>query len=371
MKHLAAHVLRAAILTSALCGAYTAAAADPSRTANQAWVLSQIAASQRADGRYPLFLLNLNPGEARVWNGVELKATTNNFDSSLVFFAASATNGDNPSVFNRDWCRLFVLTRRADSDIRRWVRIKNTAALDGYAPLVLAVLVDPDLLRRGQGTAWLRESNANLVWSYTRIGLASSETDQDGRACWRPAMPVRWYATLPEWANQPESAVDATDIVDYVAPWTEEIAAAISAIGGVTPEMVTNIVASATNALTDALTTWNNPIIVHQARSAETAFTADSASFAEQSGQANFATGAAYSDWTTGLAGETQSIRRGDEIFAQLDAAASAAQVTNIVRDLSLGGIWDNALQVWWTPRMVNGSLTYHATTNVNLNAGN
>ena len=39
--------------------------------------------------------------------------------------------------------------------------------------------------------------------------------------------------------------------------------------------------------------------------------------------------------------------------------------VTNIVRDLSLGGIWDAELQVWWTPRMRNGSLTYEATTNV------
>ena len=45
--------------------------------------------------------------------------------------------------------------------------------------------------------------------------------------------------------------------------------------------------------------------------------------------------------------------------------------VTNIVRDLSLGGIWDDELQVWWTPRMRNGSLTYESTTNVNLNAEN
>lgn len=44
---------------------------------------------------------------------------------------------------------------------------------------------------------------------------------------------------------------------------------------------------------------------------------------------------------------------------------------TNVVRECSLGGIWDSALQVWWTPKMVNGSLTYQATTNVNLNAGN
>ena len=46
-----------------------------------------------------------------------------------------------------------------------------------------------------------------------------------------------------------------------------------------------------------------------------------------------------------------------------------AGHITAAIRAQSLGGIWDEALQVWWTPRMVGGSLTYHATTNVNLNA--
>ena len=45
--------------------------------------------------------------------------------------------------------------------------------------------------------------------------------------------------------------------------------------------------------------------------------------------------------------------------------------VTAAIREQSLGGIWDETLQVWWTPRMRNGSLTYEATTNVNLNAEN
>lgn len=44
---------------------------------------------------------------------------------------------------------------------------------------------------------------------------------------------------------------------------------------------------------------------------------------------------------------------------------------TNVVRECSLGGIWDTELQVWWTPVMSNGKLTYQATTNVNLNAEN
>ena len=48
-----------------------------------------------------------------------------------------------------------------------------------------------------------------------------------------------------------------------------------------------------------------------------------------------------------------------------------AEDVTNVVRGCSLGGIWDSELEVWWTPVMVGGSLTYQATTNVNLNAEN
>ena len=57
------------------------------------------------------------------------------------------------------------------------------------------------------------------------------------------------------------------------------------------------------------------------------------------------------------------------DISSQVGAAVSPQVVTNIVHDLSLGGIWDSTLEVWWTPRMCNGSLTYEATTNVNLNA--
>ena len=51
--------------------------------------------------------------------------------------------------------------------------------------------------------------------------------------------------------------------------------------------------------------------------------------------------------------------------------ATTPEDVTAAIRDQSLGGIWDAELQVWWTPVMRNGSLTYQATTNVNLNAEN
>lgn len=59
------------------------------------------------------------------------------------------------------------------------------------------------------------------------------------------------------------------------------------------------------------------------------------------------------------------------DLDSMKSSMVSRQVVTNIVRDLSLGGIWDAELQVWWTPRMRNGSLTYEATTNVNLNARN
>ena len=47
--------------------------------------------------------------------------------------------------------------------------------------------------------------------------------------------------------------------------------------------------------------------------------------------------------------------------------ATDGEAVTNIVRQVSLGGIWDRHLSVWWTPIMDNGALRYVATTNVNL----
>ena len=72
-----------------------------------------------------------------------------------------------------------------------------------------------------------------------------------------------------------------------------------------------------------------------------------------------------------------RDIRESLDAATATNAAQSAALaevphiVTNIVRDISLGGIWDEELQVWWTPVMRSGSLTYQATTNVNLNAEN
>lgn len=52
-----------------------------------------------------------------------------------------------------------------------------------------------------------------------------------------------------------------------------------------------------------------------------------------------------------------------------VDETGAAAIAETVVREKSLGGIWDTQLEVWWTPVMRNGALTYQATTNVNLSA--
>lgn len=57
--------------------------------------------------------------------------------------------------------------------------------------------------------------------------------------------------------------------------------------------------------------------------------------------------------------------------IAFLHEVPTSEDITAAIRAQSLGGIWDAELEVWWTPVMRNGSLTYQATTNVNLNAEN
>ena len=138
--------------------------------------------------------------------------------------------------------------------------------------------------------------NAQVVTDVDLSGLSMTETDP----------------TVPAWAKDPEPPVT-----------------------GVSAETVTSIVADVTNGIpriteSEVYEGWAakaedslHADWASEAASAETAISADNASYAERSGQANFAEGAAYADWTASLAGETQSIRRGDEIFDQLDAATA------------------------------------------------
>ena len=172
-----------------------------------------------SNGKYPLFVIDLNPGSERTWTGLELKASTNNFVGSgtvgVPFYTATTANGTTIGNDTYDWCRLYILSKRADSDIRKWKRITNTFDLNGYAPLSLAIIVDPELFKRGQDASWLEEKNPELIWSYTKVGLDSSEQDQDGQNVWRPVMPVKWYKELPAWANQTATTPDGSNVTTY------------------------------------------------------------------------------------------------------------------------------------------------------------
>ena len=143
---------------------------------------------------------------------------------------------------------------------------------------------------------------------------------------------------------------------------TQAIAALPPAQTDLTP--ATNYTDSATNALAASLGTLRDGLT-------DGTITVQNANEAAQASFAFSASGAYLAEVADRLRDGNFNEHDTDAILADIAARATASQVTNIVRDLSLGGIWDSTLQVWWTPRMVNGSLTYHATTNVNLNAEN
>lgn len=48
----------------------------------------------------------------------------------------------------------------------------------------------------------------------------------------------------------------------------------------------------------------------------------------------------------------------------------SKEEVKETIKETN-GGVWDQKLEVWWTPKMENGKLTYQATTNINLKVEN
>lgn len=93
--------------------------------------------------------------------------------------------------------------------------------------------------------------------------------------------------------------------------------------------------------------------------------TAYSAMVADNAENASFADEAETAQYLLGGFDKTERWEVEDLLLASTNAAES------VVREKSLGGIWDQELEVWWTPKMRNGALTYEATTNVNLNAGN
>ena len=204
--------------TVAILAALLSTAALADRTANQGWVTENFVSRTNewklAERRHALFILDLNAENGGKWRSFELKASTNNFTripgttSANMCFWSCSDEADGyadaalPLKPNRpeDRMRLFWLTSRGAEgrDGRAWTRIATTLDLEGAYPKFLAVLVSPELCADG---GWLSEENGDAVWCYARADASGSEKDTNGKVIWHPAVPVRWYRKLPEWAN--------------------------------------------------------------------------------------------------------------------------------------------------------------------------
>lgn len=157
--------------------------------------------------KYALFLIPVNLTTNGTFNGFELKASTNNFlkagnpeaepqyySQSEIADMGSSTN----TMVDRMW--IFACTRATpnfDGDVRSYYWITNTMLFKSHLETV-AVLVEQSCLERHPDGDWLRESNQDLMWSWSRH--KSLENDASFERVWRPIMPIRWYERIPNWA---------------------------------------------------------------------------------------------------------------------------------------------------------------------------
>lgn len=190
---------------------------------------------------YAMFVIPLNYKLDDHFTKFELKASTNNFTAAdewdrIVFWSLStiadvipSTNGTD--IVRSDGMRLYIEnlpqyydqfatniidkslmpTNSMSIDSRRYTRISNSLAVDNayvletgdpYYVASYVVIVDADLCRSHLPTKeWLSNENDELIWTYSRATSASVEKDQHGRILWRPIAPVKWFKTLPKWAD--------------------------------------------------------------------------------------------------------------------------------------------------------------------------
>lgn len=167
---------------------------------------------------------------------------------------------------------------------------------------------------------------------------------------------------------------------------TNKIAAAVATIPS--PDFTTNNAALVETIEATAPAPGNYSVVSNRAMNANGNFLADDGPFFWESEKAiqlndgfltidSTSTGGARLDITYGnVSYDYTKIAYWEDIIDAANAHAAGGyvtpeDVTAAIRAQSLGGIWDAELEVWWTPVMRNGSLTYQATTNVNLNAEN
>ena len=159
--------------------------------------------------RIAMFIIEMNdvPSTGSVgtdWVGFELKASTNNFPERVApqFYGQSGIVGD--SMDETDEMMIYRLyPEDGGTSGRPYTRVRSTSDshTDGIHPDRYVILVDVSCLTRGHGTDWLSEDNPDLVWCYSRFKRTSEEERASGYRLWHPIAPVRWFSTMPNWAN--------------------------------------------------------------------------------------------------------------------------------------------------------------------------
>jgi hypothetical protein len=132
------------------------------------------------------------------WTDFEIKASTNNFQTIMLWFVTSTNNfvadDPDPKVFFIDSSSAEPRAWRVSSN-----HVSITSQLGDTNAIVRNAVYQPSLLvTSGQGEAavtnnvqsWMNSGNTNLVWSYIRFDGIGFERDGANRVIWTPIVPV-------------------------------------------------------------------------------------------------------------------------------------------------------------------------------------
>lgn len=168
------------------------------------WILQNV---ESVEKNYAMLVIPLNRTEDENFANFEIKASTNNFATAVetnrwVFWSigAFADNMSVQSILRNDGMLLYH-ENGTNADIRSYVYIKNLTQLP-YRISSCVVVVDPArCITHLPAKGWLKNSNDELVWTYTRIHAnGSPEKDDYGNNLWNPVVPAKWFKELPAWA---------------------------------------------------------------------------------------------------------------------------------------------------------------------------
>ena len=181
-----------------ILGLVLAAALGWAATGRAAWIFDGKPSSWegtqeelKADERvFPALLLRLGGN----WTDFELKASTDNFSKTLVYYVRSSSA--SPRAGDPD-VRVYF-TDDYSGNVLRWRLAEPMTAIgeqlaDPVHSEVEYVLVMPSHECAVHWRTWMSRDNNRLVWSYVRFDGIDYERNADGtKTRWNVAVPVQW-----------------------------------------------------------------------------------------------------------------------------------------------------------------------------------